>query len=112
MRHLAICAAATDRQVWPCTGRSLFRRIRLLITMMVITLAACGPTSSHRAVPAPGSQISMGPIGGARRLLVCNGSTRRCPRATHYRTVQAAVDAARPGNWILIWPGVYHEKDP
>jgi hypothetical protein len=27
-----------------------------------------------------------------------------------YRTVQAAVDAAHPGDWVLIWPGVYHEK--
>ncbi len=28
----------------------------------------------------------------------------------YYRTVQGAVDAARPGDWILIYPGVYHEK--
>ena len=27
-----------------------------------------------------------------------------------YSTVQSAVDAASPGDWILIWPGVYHEK--
>jgi hypothetical protein len=27
-----------------------------------------------------------------------------------FATVQAAVDAARAGDWILIWPGVYHEK--
>jgi hypothetical protein len=49
-------------------------------------------------------------------LLVCNGSTAPCPALPHsagpyYRTVQGAVDAARPGNWILIYPGVYHEKD-
>ncbi len=25
-------------------------------------------------------------------------------------TVQSAVNAASPGDWILIWPGVYHEK--
>jgi parallel beta-helix repeat protein len=22
------------------------------------------------------------------------------------------VDAAKPGDWVLIWPGVYHENDP
>ena len=48
-------------------------------------------------------------------LLVCNGSTVRCPALQrsarpYYRTVQGAVDAARSGDWILIYPGVYHEK--
>ncbi|HEX3515112.1 MAG TPA: hypothetical protein VHT26_14020 [Trebonia sp.] len=48
-------------------------------------------------------------------LLVCNGSTIRCPAlppgaAPYFRTVQSAVDAASPGDWILIYPGVYHEK--
>ena len=27
-----------------------------------------------------------------------------------YKTVQAAVDAAKPGDWILIGPGDYHEQ--
>jgi len=45
-------------------------------------------------------------------LLVCNGSTARCPAGPHFRTVQEAVSAARPGQWVLIWPGVYHENDP
>lgn len=29
---------------------------------------------------------------------------------SYYSTVQSAVDAARAGDWILIYPGVYHEK--
>src|SRR5260370_857340 len=49
--------------------------------------------------------------GRARGLLVCNGTTQRCPRARHYGPVRAAVDAARPGDWRLIWPGVYHGKN-
>ncbi len=45
------------------------------------------------------------------RLLVCNGSTKPCPPGTSiFSTVQSAVDAASPGDWILIWPGVYHEE--
>jgi hypothetical protein len=27
-----------------------------------------------------------------------------------FRTIQAAVDAARPGDWVLIGPGDYHER--
>lgn len=54
-------------------------------------------------VPAGASQ--------AKTLLVCNASTRACPKgASPYETIQSAVDAAHPGDWILIWPGVYHEK--
>ena len=60
--------------------------------------AVAGPAIALRPAPAV--------------LLVCNGSTAQCPGAsgTCYSTVQGAVDAARPGDWILIYPGVYHEK--
>jgi hypothetical protein len=69
---------------------------------------------------AAGQAIAGSPSGSPRShaaaqskgvLLVCNGSTVRCPAAgPYYRSVQGAVDAARPGDWILIYPGVYHEK--
>jgi hypothetical protein len=45
-------------------------------------------------------------------LLVCNGSTSACPPVKALATVQSAVNAASPGDWILIWPGVYHENTP
>ena len=28
-----------------------------------------------------------------------------------YRSIQSAVNAARPGDWILVAPGDYHETD-
>ena len=74
----------------------------------VLILAAAG-------LPAIGASQALGaapPAGHqARTLLVCNGSTVACPSGgPYYQTVQSAVDAARPGDWVLIWPGVYHEK--
>jgi len=35
------------------------------------------------------------------------GSRRR---RHHFTTIQSAVDAATPGDWILIAPGDYHEE--
>jgi hypothetical protein len=32
-------------------------------------------------------------------------------KSGQYATIQAAVDAARPGDWILVAPGDYHEAD-
>jgi hypothetical protein len=60
------------------------------------TLAAC----SSGAGPGTGS------VSG-NVLLV--GTLKGHPGA--YRTIQAAVDAARPGDWILVAPGDYHETE-
>lgn len=74
---------------------------------LILAIAGCtSPTTTQRTITA-----SRGPS----VLLVCNGSTVQCPALPHsagpyYRTVQGAVDAARSGDWILIYPGVYHEK--
>src|SRR5580704_7584559 len=32
-------------------------------------------------------------------------------KAGQYSSIQAAVDAAQPGDWILVAPGDYHEAD-
>ena len=37
-----------------------------------------------------------------------SGVTRRIPE--DHRTIQAAVDAARPGDLVLVGPGVYREE--
>src|ERR1051326_592077 len=46
----------------------------------------------------------------ARVRLVCNGSRYRCPPGTGYRNISSALVHAAPGDWVLVWPGVYHEK--
>src|SRR4029077_13770794 len=43
---------------------------------------------------------------------VCNGSSTVCPHGGHYKTIAKAVSRARTGDWILVWPGGYHEKAP
>ncbi len=56
-----------------------------------------------------GPVVGMAPVGpaiGGRALLV--GTFNGIPG--QYSTIQAAVNAAHPGDWILIAPGDYHEQ--
>jgi hypothetical protein len=83
------------------------RRWWLFGAMLALTIAGLPAMAGSQALATATGH------GGprARVLLVCNGSTTPCPAGVRvYRTVQAAVDAARSGDWVLIWPGVYHEK--
>ena len=49
-------------------------------------------------------------LAGPQVLRVCNGSTFPCPRGTQFTTISQAIRRARPQDWVLVWPGVYHEK--
>src|SRR5690242_18444245 len=70
---------------------------RLLVAPLALLAVASGPALAHRP----------------RVRRVCNGSTSPCPHGGHHKTIAGAVKRAKPGDWILIWPGVYHEKgDP
>src|SRR5215469_1392560 len=83
---------------------------RSLHVLAAVTLAVSGA-----AALAGGQALAGQPAGRTPSvLLVCNGSTRACPSTTTklFPTVQSAVNAAKPGDWILIWPGVYHENTP
>src|SRR5262249_25914788 len=76
----------------------------------VAALMIAGLQAGGQALAAGGTARAAGQL-RPRALLVCNGSTARCPAGVRvFRTVQAAVDAARRGDWVLIWPGVYHEQ--
>ena len=95
------------------------RRVFLFGVALIFTMTGCtSPATTQHAITTSPAGNSSGPPAvsrGPNVLLVCNGSTARCPAlppsaAPYYRTVQGAVDAARSGDWILIYPGVYHEK--
>src|SRR5215470_13689956 len=74
-------------------------RVRLLSAAVVLSL----PVVTF----APGASEA----DNANVLLVCNGTfPTGCPSGPHFSTIQAAVNRASPGDWILVWPGVYHEK--
>ncbi|MDR2988163.1 MAG: hypothetical protein LBV34_25340 [Nocardiopsaceae bacterium] len=95
--------------------------LAILLSALAVPLAPgvqAGAQASHSRVSYDSASDSSRPQATAQSrgvLLVCNGSTLPCPRTApaagpYYRTIQGAVDAARPGDWILIYPGVYHEK--
>jgi hypothetical protein len=101
MRSTAPSTAAATRHT---------RSLRVLFSIVLAATMAAAGRPALASQPASGT----GSHGTAAVLLVCNGSTTPCPPTTGppFATVQAAVDAAKPGDWILIWPGVYHESDP
>jgi hypothetical protein len=72
------------------------RRVRAYLAAMAVPLAI-GPNGVAAANPSA--------VTSPRVLLV--GTYRGRPG--QYSSIQAAVDAARPGDWVLIAPGDYHE---
>lgn len=75
---------------------------RLSIVAFAVLLASASAWSS-----------ASGAAASPRVLRVCNGTEgSTCPSgpaAPSYPSIQAAVDAAQPGDWILVWPGDYRE---
>jgi hypothetical protein len=76
----------------PFVAASRFAVAALLLSLMV-------------ALPAPSARAH-GTQGAPRVLRV--GTWHGIPGP--YADIQSAVDAARPGDWILIGPGDYHEQ--
>jgi hypothetical protein len=62
------------------------------ITLTLLVAATAAPAVSLAAGP---NVLLVGPAGTA---------------GAQYTSIQAAVNAAAPGDWVLVAPGVYHEK--
>ena len=89
----------------------MMRRWWLIGAACALTVGGAPAIAGSQALAARVPVLAGAAQTGSNVLLVCNGSTKPCPPGTSvFSTVQGAVNAARPGDWILIWPGVYHEK--
>lgn len=78
------------------------RRLRLFVFVGLLALAACaGPPQGEAAPAATGDTSTEAPS-------EWSGNTRNVPG--DYPTIQAAVDAAEPGDLVLIEEGTYRES--
>jgi hypothetical protein len=93
----------------------MMRRWWLVGAAVALTLAGAPAIAGSQAFAAVIPAFAGAANSGSKVLLVCNGSPTPCPAlqqgsAHYYKTIQSAVNAASPGDWILIYPDVYHEK--
>ena len=83
-----------------------WRGVRMSRRRWVAALCAAAAVVTTAVGAVPSEAASKGKV-----LLVCNG-TIKCPHVAgvnYYKTLQLAVDHARNGDWILVWPGTYKE---
>jgi hypothetical protein len=87
MGHASTTRSRPRRAIVPCLVAAAF---------VAPALSSCGAGGSGEAAPQTPHVLLVGTFDG---------------RPGGYRTIQAAVNAARPGDWILVAPGDYHEND-
>src|SRR5438105_6007512 len=63
--------------------------------ILIAGLLATSPTMARAAATGASNVLLVGTYHGV---------------AGGYKSIQAAVDAAKPGDWILVGPGDYHER--
>jgi len=78
----------------------------MVLAAAALTLSSGSPGSASASVSASASASALRAASG-RVLLVGTFEGKR----GQYKSIQAAVNAARPGDWILVAPGDYHEAD-
>ncbi len=78
-------------------------RASVWIGLAAVSLLACGQASMGGSSASAASASA-----GKPHPRVLRVGTYRGVKGP-YRTIQSAVDAARPGDWVLIGPGEYHE---
>jgi hypothetical protein len=87
----------------PRRRRSWHRAAALLGTVTFLTVATTsGPAAALLATMAPTTVH-------ARGLAVLRVGSWHGVKG-NYASIQAAVDAAKPGDWVLVGPGDYHER--
>jgi hypothetical protein len=79
------------------------RRPTTLALTCVVVVAACS-SSSHRSSSSSAATAPSPPAANVRLVGTYKGHPGR------YQTIQSAVDAAKPGDWVLVAPGDYHEQ--
>ena len=77
--------------------------MRWRLTVLVAAIALAVGASAPAALGAPPDHSH---AGGVRVLRV--GTWHGI--AGQYSTIQSAVNAAQPGDWVLVAPGDYHEQ--
>ncbi|MCL4445312.1 MAG: hypothetical protein M1134_00325 [Actinobacteria bacterium] len=89
------------------TVRATTRSLALMMVCLLAggVLAACGSSSSSSTSSTAASSATLPTQAGAKVLLVGTFKGHR----GQFATIQAAVNAAKPGDWILVAPGDYHE---
>ncbi|MEJ3658114.1 DUF1565 domain-containing protein [Actinomycetes bacterium KLBMP 9759] len=87
---------------WTSRRRSAARGT-VIGAVIGVLVAGCGgaPTASAPAAPPPTLQLYVSPTGSDN-----NDGTAGSP----FKTIQAGLDAARPGTVINLAPGVYRER--
>ncbi|NNN21261.1 MAG: hypothetical protein HKL80_04580, partial [Acidimicrobiales bacterium] len=86
-------------------SRAFFaQKVRILVALIAAggVLAACSSSSNSGT---PNNYSSSTPTGHVLLVGTLNGVHGQ------YSTIQAAVNAAKPGDWILVAPGDYHETN-
>jgi hypothetical protein len=81
--------------------RGRIRRLEVvgLTTALLVAFFSIVSASDASAATSRPHVLYVGALGGVTT-----------PKASTFATIQAAVNAARPSDWILIAPGDYHEK--
>ncbi|MEA2399312.1 MAG: hypothetical protein QOK25_2868 [Thermoleophilaceae bacterium] len=80
-------------------------RNRTLVTAGAVALAIVAAVQSAPAAPSTTAQRG---VHSARVRVLRVGKWHGV--SGQYKTIQAAANAAKPGDWILVGPGDYHER--